>query len=416
MLPHVLICTVGTSLFYPNLASLKPDRSYRQDPAQGDVLGQADRKTLEAARLWPDDSGALRAVLADLKADYQDGIWSRLGARLTALPPDLRLCGAEINSIAAMVRKGFLPKNRARLVCLVSDTPEGRAAGEVLSSYFSHKRCAVGFGDCRYRVVEGLQDEKPLTFATEGLCNLVRVLGHEMRKWGENAMAINATGGYKAQIALAVAFGQATHCPVYYKHERFDQIIRFPRIPFTIDLSLVGRDIRLWATLAEPDCVLTEEQLKELISPDSQTREAVEPLLESLEEGGKRFFALSALGLVYWEAYLCRQPNRVLQPQRTGTRKGVRFTEHHWPKGFEEYVVKVYDTHAEWISECHDIPYSGQQGIKSTRFYLRGNRLIGEYVDRAGFGARFEVLSSAANGLERRWLLERLNRWLREKG
>ena len=60
-------------------------------------------------------------------------------------------------------------------------------------------------------------------------------------------MIINATGGYKAQIALAVAFGQANETQVFYKHEHFDQIIRFVKIPFSFDLEPIRNNIKFWA-------------------------------------------------------------------------------------------------------------------------------------------------------------------------
>lgn len=51
------------------------------------------------------------------------------------MPPELRLLGAEINSIEAMIRKGFLSDSRERLVFLVSDTEDGAAIGSILTSY-----------------------------------------------------------------------------------------------------------------------------------------------------------------------------------------------------------------------------------------------------------------------------------------
>ncbi len=46
--------------------------------------------------------------------------------------------------------------------------------------------------------------------------------------------------------------------------------------------------------------------------------------------------------------------------------------------------------------------------INANRFYWRNKRLIGEYIDRRGFGGRFEILTEARNELERRWVLNNL--------
>ena len=78
------------------------------------------------------------------------------------------------------------------------------------------------------REIDDLQDADPKRFRTKGLRNLAKVVCGVIRDYGAANCAINATGGYKAQIAIAVLMGQALGVPVYYKHERFDEIIAFP--------------------------------------------------------------------------------------------------------------------------------------------------------------------------------------------
>ena len=412
--PSTLLCTVGTSLFVPNLARLNPEEQYAIEPASADSLLFMDKNALDRFGLWQDREKLTR-ILKAVKTHYEEERWNRLGQQLTLLPPELRLCGAEINSIEAMIRKRFLSENRNRLILLVSDTKDGQAIGNVLTSYFSHKKCKIGFSACEFLTVHGLQDEKPLIFQREGLTNLVRLLGEQLRKWGTESIAINATGGYKAQIALAVAFGQATKCPVFYKHERFDQIIRFPRVPFTIDLSLVGNHLKLWADMAEPGALFSTEEMERLLPDDPYIKEAIYPMLDVIEEEEDgNYFALSALGMVYWEAFQTLHPELTIRPRKVAQRSGCSFPSHHYPDGFIEYVRKVYDNFPEIISQCHSLPYSGQKGIRETSFYVRDGKVIGEYVDRNGFGARFEVMSSAKNDLERNWVVGRLNDWLKE--
>lgn len=387
-----LICTVGTSLFYPNLDKLDPDTRSPGTSTQGDL---ASVREIE---------------LRQIKKAYREKDWSRLADRLIHLPPDQRLLGAEINSVEAMVRKGFLPQDRHRLVLLVSETPDGAAIGNVLRHYFLHPRCSVRFEDCLVETVQGLQDKEPPVFQKDGLPNLVRLLGDHFRRWG-GEIAINATGGYKAQIAVSVVFGQAVGVPVYYKHERFDQIIRFPQIPFTLDLSLVKNNLKLWADLAEPGASFVQEEIDSRLPREEHRREALLPLLEFIEEGSSSLYSLSALGMVYWEAFRSLNPDAGIKPARIGQRRGCHFRDDHYPEGFKQYVEKFYNAFPEFVSECHSLPYDRNAAIRP-RFYARERRIIGEYQDRHRFGARFEILTPATNELERNWLLGEFGKFL----
>ncbi|EFI34774.1 CRISPR-associated protein, APE2256 family [Desulfonatronospira thiodismutans ASO3-1] len=407
-----LICTVGTSLLYSSLKPLDPETAFQLSREQVQPQHAADYDIMDKAG-WLQKPQDLKDRLFQIKEALGRQEFTRLGKLLASFPAELRMLGAEINSIEAMVRKGFLGDNRVRLVLLVSDTPDGEAMGSVLQSYFTHPDCHVAFEQCYVEKVQGLQDEKPLDFQTEGLTNLVRLLGEHFRKWG-GAIAINATGGYKAQIALAVAFGQAAGATVYYKHERFDQVIKFPRIPLSLDMSLVQNNLKVWADLAEPGCVLDEKDLKDLLGDDANLLQSMASLLDRVQDDGATLFSLSALGMVYWEAFRSAHPEVCLEPAKVDKRRGCRFRDDHYPVGFKEYVHKFYDSFPEHVSECHSVPYDRQSAIKN-RFYDLKSGIIGEYSDRNGFGARFQVLTLAANELERSWLVKRFQEWLEEQ-
>ncbi len=81
------------------------------------------------------DRKKLENILENTKNFYYSKNWSQLAKQLVQLPPDIRLCGAEINSVEAMIRKKFLGAERDRLILLVSDTDDGNAIGSVLKSY-----------------------------------------------------------------------------------------------------------------------------------------------------------------------------------------------------------------------------------------------------------------------------------------
>src|SRR5207237_5612422 len=103
------------------------------------------------------------------------------------------------------------------------------------------------------RCVPGLQDANAREFRTRGLRNLARLLASTLREYGPEYCAINATGGYKAQIAIAVLLGQALQVPVYYLFERFPEIISFPPMPVSLDLDLWTEHADLFTALARPE-------------------------------------------------------------------------------------------------------------------------------------------------------------------
>ena len=96
----------------------------------------------------------------------------------------------------------------------MSDTNEGRITGEILVTYFESRKDDLRLQNARYVCIDGLQDERPWEFRTVGLRNLVREIGKIVRDVGSPAyVAIDATGGYKAQIAVAalIALLRFTH-------------------------------------------------------------------------------------------------------------------------------------------------------------------------------------------------------------
>jgi putative CRISPR-associated protein (TIGR02619 family) len=403
-----LICTVGTSLI-SNLKRMDPEK-FCQDLQRSHKPQDIPYLSVSGKNDHLNDPEQLKILLTKIQTAFRSSDYKKIASLFTELPPNFHLLGAEINSIEAMIRKNFLSENRFHLILMVSDTPEGQMIGQILEHYFIDSDCSIKFENCHVEKVEGLQDEEPLNFQKTGLPNLVRLLGEQFRKWG-GEIAINATGGYKAQIALAVAFGQASGSSVFYKHERFDQIIRFPKIPFSLDLSMVEKNLKLWADLSEPGSCIDREHILNQLGNDTFLHESFLPLLECVEEGSDAVCSLSALGMVYWEAFRSLIPKLTLKPPETRVREGCHFRDDHYPDKFKPYVKKFYKSFPKYVRECHSLPYSGQPSIKN-RFVLRKGSIIGEYQDRDNFGARFEVSSSAENALEKTWLVDHFNLWL----
>lgn len=205
----ILLCTVGTSLFYPNLAGLP--KALAEDDAKPD-----DRRVIRPA---------IRPTAEALAGAYDAKDWAGAARHLAELPATERLCGAEVNSVAGMVAGGFAPA-AAGAYLFHSDTADGRAIAAILAAVLA----ARGHAPVEAVAVPGLQDADPEQFRTHGLRNLARLLAAKVREHGPGACAINATGGYKAQVAVAAQVGLLLDVPVYYLHERFGTVIEVPPV------------------------------------------------------------------------------------------------------------------------------------------------------------------------------------------
>ncbi len=294
-LPYTTLCTVGTSLVYPNLVGLP----------------SADQYSAWLKRQPPADQPHLTAELVDdLKIAFEAKDWMGIAEKLADLPANVRLCGAELNSIHDLEEHGFV--QRGRVVLLHSDTDDGRAIAEVLAAILAMKDY-----EARAVQVDELRDDDPRAFRTHGLRNLARQLGKGIRDFGRDSVAINATGGYKAQIAVAVLIGQALGVPVYYKHERFSEIIAFPPMPVALDLDL-------WLKHADLFHVLNRRNIDPVRAADYDIDERLEPLLERVEEGSDKWLDLSATGQIFHETFrdrFSRDKDRLLPAPATAKQK-----------------------------------------------------------------------------------------------
>lgn len=338
---NTLICTVGTSLFYPNLANLDPD--------------------------------AGGPVHVALKRAYDANNWTDVAEQLLQLDPSEQTCGAEINSVNDMVARGLVEPVNLRL--LYSDTGDGEKIAQVLEHYFSR----VGWTGVSCHRVGGLQDDDPKMFRTQGLRNLVKVFGEGIRETGGKTFcAINATGGYKAQVAIAVLMGQAMAVPVYYKHERFSEIIDFPPMPVALDPSLWRRASGMFTALALPGSVEPAEPFEE------EWDERFEPLVNRETIDGKPYLELSATGQIFHEAFSAEFREygvETLPPAaRPGGKSEPKVTGHAFERAEEpirKYLEKITDE-VPYVISCATT-YWNPDLPRPNRFRLSGGGVEGVY-------------------------------------
>lgn len=371
-----LACTVGTSL----LSNIRGE--YRQG------------------------SGITEEAFARLKGYLETQNIASVAKELVKLGnPHAKICGAEINSIQETVEASHF--DLEHLYFLISDTDEGRLMGKLLETYFI-ERGLDGLKTINIVQIDELQDNNPKRFKTHGLRNLVRKLGELVRSYTAEGLMIDATGGYKAQIAIAVVFGQALQIPVLYRHERFSEIINFPPMPISFDYKILGENSDLLARF-EAGETLDQTEFDEL---DEKVRVLLEEV--DVEDDSKyvTLFALGAVGQIFLEGFRLRFPrDRELKSVLVSEKKEPIFSDDHFPTGFKEFVVKLWRD-IVWIKSAHSVPYHGQRGIKRNGAYVREGKLFGTYVGKNNFGARFEIVTNAQLEEQLTWAADQINQYL----
>ena len=373
---HTVICTVGTSLFRPNLAGLRAD-----DP-------EPNRQALARA--------------------YAAGDWEAVAAGLGTHGPTDRLCGAEINSLASLVAKGYAAAD-ANLVFCHSDTADGQAIGRILEVYFRR----AGHSSVQARTITDLQDRDPRLFRTRGLRNLAREVCKVIRDYGAASCAINATGGYKAQIAIAVLMGQALGVPVYYKHELFDEIISFPPMP-------VALDFEAWMRLSGLLLVLQADlQPADLVEDYPDDAETLESLVDRETVDGVDYLELSPTGQIFHETFRERfrtTRDQVLPPPvPTGQKKPphVEDSGHmHAVRGLKAFLEAV-TAGVPQVVRCSTF-WSHPDLPRPARFWVGAEGVEGQFSDGKAL-VKFRVETSATSPGQMAAVAARLNEWLQER-
>jgi putative CRISPR-associated protein (TIGR02619 family) len=375
--PSILICTVGTSLFRPNLEGLKKDLA----------------------------AGGIQDDLRQLAQAYQQCDWPAVARELARFPPSERICGAEINSIASMIEKEYVPAN-CGLFFLHSDTDDGRSIAAILKSYYK----AQGHAPVETIEVPDLQDQNPKRFRTKGLRNLAREICGVIRDYSASACAINATGGYKAQIAIGVLLGQAIGVPVYYKHELFSEIIAFPPMPVALDFEVWMR-----ASGMLYDLERASELILAAIYAD-EWDEKYESLVERVEIDGHDYLELSPTGQIFHETFRERfrtARDQILPPPVPSDQKRPpRLEQAGWPgehpevKRFLERVTKevAQVVHCATFYYNPDLP-------QRTRFRVGRDGIEGIYSNGT-FTVKFRVETSAQTPGQQAAVVAALNEWL----
>ncbi len=244
----------------------------------------------------------------ELKPLYMNGEIDTLASKMLdnswGDPENARLYGSEINSTVSLIRNftkiedGTLVK--ANLFLFTSETPDGEKVGKLLTKFFSEHQ-ELKFDKVTCVTIKGLRDDDEFAFGKEGLRNVVREFAKVVRNH-RNSVAVNSTGGYKAQIAFALALGQAMKFPVYYRFERFNKIIKMPPLPVSLDWEIYLNHYDFLEKLEME--MLAEKELKNHFKFNNFAAipEELKSFIEREKIDKEYYITLSAMGQVFLES------------------------------------------------------------------------------------------------------------------
>ncbi len=367
--PHTLLCTVGVSLFYPNLTGR---------------LGE---------RMKTD------SALVPLSRAYADGNWQAVAQHLRHLDPDDDLCGAEINSVARLLRQQRVDSQR--LCLLHSDTDDGRVVAQVLKIFFA----AGDWRKVEVYCIEGLRDDDPALFRTCGLRNLAKELGCIVRASSAEFCAVDATGGYKAQIAVATLMGQALGIPVFYRHERFKEIISFPPMPVSLDFTLWQRCNGMFHALAHNNAC--EPQSRFVAEWDDR----LESLVNRVEIDGVDHLELSAMGQIFHETFRARFRPTLLPAVEPHQKQRPELGDHNYGRArahITRFLQRIIDE-KPYVRTCRT-RYWNKGQPESTRFVRVDNYVEGLF-SQGSWHVKFRVDTTNTDADAIPEIVADLNEW-----
>ena len=261
------------------------------------------------------------------------------------------IASAETNSLSRILQEGD------SIIFLYSQTGKGKLCAKVLCSHYQSKGYTAE-----------LQKIPHLTYASDsfkvrGLRSLVSTLIELVQKYkstGSGEVLINATGGFKAEMAYANLIGLVFNVPVFYIHELFKDIIMMPAPPIGWDYSLIAdyEEFFVWIAGDFRTTAVVDQRLSELPAD-------IGFLLA--EEGG--YTSLSPTGEVFFSAFRERQVSYAAVPI---------WLSGEALKTYKEASSNTKELFARTLRKLRDPLLrnsgSGQVGNCDCRVYPRGNR------------------------------------------
>jgi putative CRISPR-associated protein (TIGR02619 family) len=252
---------------------------------------------------------------------------------------------AETNSLSRLLQGGD------RIVLLHSQTEEGRLCVQALRRHYESQ----GFSAEAQEVSDLMYRES--RFKMRGLRALVATLINLIReeRRNEREVLINATGGFKAEIAYATVVGLLFDVPVYYIHEAFGDIIEMPPMPIGWDYSLPADHEEFFEWIVEADRTTAEADARlQGLSPEVRLLLAEEGGVTQLSPAGYAFYEAfedrirAGASVQVWLSSVAARTYGAAEP-------AVRTL---WNRTFRKLRVRqLWITHAEWMENGDCLVY-----------------------------------------------------------
>lgn len=252
---------------------------------------------------------------------------------------------AETNSLSRLLQEDD------RIVFLHSQTSEGTLCAQALRRHYESRGLSA-----EAREVPDLTYTES-RFKMRGLRALVATLISLIReaRHNEREVLINATGGFKAEIAYATVVGLLFDVPVYYIHEAFHDIIEMPPAPIGWDYSLLSDHEEFFEWIVEADRTTAEVDARLKGLPP-------EVRLLLAEEGGVA--QLSPAGYAFYEAFEDRiragapVPVMLSSVAAQSYEAAAPAVRQLWDRTFKKLRVRqLWITHAEWVGNGDCLVY-----------------------------------------------------------
>lgn len=223
-----------------------------------------------------------------------------------------------------------------RAVLIHTDTEDGAFCAGMLKSYASSN----GIDAVAVRV-NGLTYDQPDQF-NKGLANLARAICSAKRTAETRGYAeIVATGGFKAETAIANLIGALLNIDVHYIHEKLDRVITIQSLPVSLDIQWIRSDpvqrLLKAITLADDHCVMLNDEIRALLKQD----ERIQLLVESVFMPEGSMVELSVLGEIALEL---KSHSPLVWPIICDTdpsKKVLLNLGHHHPDGWQQFLATL---------------------------------------------------------------------------
>lgn len=231
-------------------------------------------------------------------------------------------------------------KGGIEVVLIHSQTIDGQFCAERLVS------AALAKGvKARRRQVDGLDYSDDQKF-NRGLRQLARIVGEEIKRGqASGTVELAATGGFKAEIAIANLVGALSDTPVHYIYEQFTSLITIKPIPVMLRADWIGDGAgrKLLETFESASNVVPVSTIESLLKQDERLLTLVEV------DGGD-----AALNLLGEMALRLLETPRETWPPITDIspedKKRLDSAAHHRPRGWEQTVDTIASSrYVTWI-------------------------------------------------------------------